>query len=464
MTRPTSTRAHQASSRGGGQTIAQKILARHAGRERVEPGEHLTCVPDHVVTQELNWPTHQRNLQRIGVQGLKRPDKAIIVVDHTPSAATGSPHAATHHLLKGLTRELGVKNFFGPGTGLRHLVLVERGFARPGSLIFSDEGNIASIGAVGALNISMSPDILVPLIKDENWVTVPRTVRIDLVGALPFGVSARDIVQTLLRDWGQGQFLQCCVEYGGPALARLSMDDRQTLLASTFHAMSDTAVMEVDDIALAYVAERAPGQPYEVITPDPDADYQQRITFDLSTLAPMVTVPPEQTGATPVDQVLGQRIDQATIGSCAGNRLQDMRDAATILRGRRIAPHVTMYITPGSAEVYAEAAREGLLEVFARAGAAVLTPGCNTCWGYLGVLTGEEVSISTHQFNYQGRNGSEQARIFLASPLTVAASAVEGCIADPRPYLQQAAYAAYLADGADDADAGSARPGRPSGH
>ncbi len=437
-----------------GQTIAQKILARHAGRERVEPGEHLTCVPDHVVTQELNWPTHRRNLQRIGVQGLKRPDKAIIVIDHTPSAATGSPHAATHHLLKGLTRELGVDNFFGPGSGLRHLVLVEKGFARPGSLIFSDEGNIASIGAVGALNISMSPDILVPLIKDENWVTVPRTVRIDLVGALPFGVGARDIVQTLLRDWGAGQFLQCCVEYGGPALAHLTMDDRQTLLASTFHSMSDTAVMEVDDIALAYVDQRAEGRPYEVVTPDPDADYQLRLTLDLSTLTPMVTVPPEQTGATPVEQVAGLRVDQATIGSCAGNRLQDMRVAALILRGRKVAPHVTMYITPRSAEVYAQAAREGLLTVFAEAGAAVLTPGCNTCWGYLGVLSGQEVSITTHQFNYQGRNGSEEARVFLASPLTVAASAVAGEIADPRPHLRQAAYDAYLADGADDPQPG----------
>ncbi|MFZ9298723.1 MAG: 3-isopropylmalate dehydratase large subunit [Hylemonella sp.] len=437
-----------------GQTIAQKILARHAGRDRVEPGEHLSCVPDHVVTQELNWPTHRRNLERIGAHGLKRPEKAIVVIDHTPSAATGSPHAATHHLLKSLTRDLGIGHFYGPGTGLRHLVLVEKGFARPGSLIFSDEGNIASIGAVGALNISMSPDILVPLLKDENWVTVPRTVRVELVGSLPFGVSARDIVQTLLRDWGQGQFLQCCVEYGGPALANLTMDDRQTLLASTFHSMSDTAVMEVDDLALAYVDARADGRPYEVVRPDPDANYHLRITLDLATLSPMVTVPPEQTGATPVEQLAGLQVDQATIGSCAGNRIQDMRDAAAILRGRKVASHVTMYISPGSSEIYAQAAREGLLEVFAQAGAAVLTPGCNTCWGYLGVLTGKEVSITTHQFNYQGRNGSEEARVFLASPLTVAASAVAGCITDPRPFLKQSASLAGQLNGGQALPAG----------
>lgn len=421
----------------GGQTIAQKILARHSGRSHVEPGEHVTCTPDHVVTQELYWPTHKRNLDRIGTRTLARPDKAVIVIDHTPSAAVGSPHAATHRMLKDLTTEMGVENFFGPNTGLRHLVLTERGFARPGSLIFSDEGNIASIGAVGALNIPMSSDMLVALLNDENWVTVPKSVRINLHGRLVPGSSARDVIQTVLRDHGAGEFLQCCVEYGGPALAFLSMDDRQTILASTFHAMSDTAIMDVDEIALNYVRERAGDRPFEPVSSDPDATYERVIELDLSTITPMVTVPPEQTGATPVEQLVGKRIHQASIGSCAGNRLQDMRDAAAVLRGRKIARHVTMYISPGSQNVYAEAAREGLLEVFAEAGATVLSPGCNTCWGYLGVLNDGEVSICTHQFNYQGRNGSDSAYVYLASPSTVAASAVAGEIADPRALLRE---------------------------
>lgn len=428
-----------------GQTIVQKILARHSGRDRVEPGEHVTCVPDHVVTQELYWPTHKRNLDRIGTYRLARPEKAVIVIDHTPSAATGSPHAATHRLLKDLTAQMGVENFFGPNTGLRHLVLVERGFARPGSLIFSDEGNIASIGAVGALNIAMSSDMLVALLKDENWVTVPKTVRINLHGRLQFGVSARDVIQSILRDWGGGEFLQCCVEYGGPGLAMLSMDDRQTILASTFHAMSDTAVMDVDDIALAYVRERAGDRPYEPVASDADAHYERVIDLDLSSIVPLVTLPPEQTGATPVGAVAGKRIHQASIGSCAGNRLQDLRDAALLLRGRKIARHVTMYISPGSQNIYAQAAREGLLEIFAEAGATVLSPGCNTCWGYLGVLNEGEVSICTHQFNYQGRNGSMDSHVYLASPLTVAASAIAGEIVDPRPWLLEASPAGSVA-------------------
>ena len=419
----------------GGQTIAQKILARHSGRSHVEPGEHVTCTPDHVVTQELYWPTHKRNLDRIGTRKLARPDKAVIVIDHTPSAAMGSPHAATHRMLKDLTTEMGVENFFGPNTGLRHLVLTERGFARPGPLIFSDEGNIASIGAVGALNIPMSSDMLVALLNDENWVTVPKSVRINLNGRLTPGSSARDVIQTILRDYGAGEFLQCCIEYGGPALAFLSMDDRQTILASTFHAMSDTAIMDVDEIALNYVRERSGDRPFEAVSSDPDATYERVIELNLSTITPMVTVPPEQTGATPVEQLVGKRIHQASIGSCAGNRLQDLRDAAALLKGRKIARHVTMYISPGSQNVYVEAAREGFLEVFAEAGATVLSPGCNTCWGYLGILNEGEVSISTHQFNYQGRNGSEKSYVYLASAATVTASAIAGEIADPRAIM-----------------------------
>lgn len=420
----------------GGQTIAQKIIARHASRAHVEVGEYLSCVPDHVVTQELYWPTHKANLEKIGATALARPDKAIIVIDHTPSAAVGSAHAATHRLLKDLTDTLGVENFFGPQTGLRHLVLVERGFARPGSLVFSDEGNIASIGAVGALNIPTSADILVPLLKDENWLRVPKTVRINLHGRLSHGVSARDVVQTIIRDHGQGDFLQCCIEYGGPGLQGLSLDDRQTILACTFHTMSDTAIMEVDQLALDYVAARANGRPYEAVFSDPDARYEQVIDIDLARIGPMVTVPPELTGAQPVAALAGTRIHQATIGSCAGNRLQDMRDAARILQGRSVARKVTMYISPGSQNVYAQAAREGLLEIFATAGATVLSPGCNTCWGYLGVLNEHETSISTHQFNYQGRNGADSAHIYLGSPLTVAASAVCGEIVDPRTLLR----------------------------
>jgi 3-isopropylmalate/(R)-2-methylmalate dehydratase large subunit len=187
------------------------------------------------------------------------------------------------------------------------------------------------------------------------------------------------------------------------------------------------------------VEERAGGRPYYLLHSDPDASYVLETEYDLSALTPMVTVPPDLHGAVRVEEVAGRRIDQAAIGSCAGNRLDDLRAAATILRGRRIDRAVTMYITPGSREVYAKAAREGLLDTFMAAGATVLAPGCTTCWGYEGVLCDGDVSISTHQMNYHGRNGSRMARAYLASPYVVAASAVAGRIADPRALLAEGA-------------------------
>jgi 3-isopropylmalate/(R)-2-methylmalate dehydratase large subunit len=422
------------------QTVAQKIIARAAGREAVEVGAYVTVSADYTACQELFWPGHKRNLERIGVDRIPRPDKAVMVIDHSTSAAMGSHHHETHRTLRDWCERQGIANFFGPGNGLRHLVLTERGFARPGTLIFSDEGNIASIGALGALNVPISTEVLVSLIQDENWLAVPPSARITLTGQLGLGVTARDVIQTILRDaTPDGRLLQCCVEFDGPGIAELSLDDRQTLLASLFHSGAYTGIMEPDALALEYVRARDAGRPWQVVRADPGAAYVAHLTYDLGAIAPMVTVPPEAHGAVPVEQAAGTRIDQASIGSCAGGRLDDLRAAARILRGRKVAPHVTLYVTPGSRGVYAEAAREGLLEILAEAGAAVLAPGCTTCWGYQGVLNDEEVSISTQQFNYQGRNGSRSARVFLAGPHVVAASAVEGRIADPRPLLAEAA-------------------------
>lgn len=418
------------------QTIAQKIIARAAGRDTVEVGDYVTVTPDYVACQELFWPGHKRNLERIGVDRIPRPDKAVMVIDHSTSAAMGSHHHETHRTLRDWCDRQGIGNFFGPGNGLRHLVLTERGFARPGTLIFSDEGNIASIGALGALNIPISTEVIVALIQDSNWLAVPPSARVTLTGRLGPGVTARDLIQTILRDvTPDGRLLQCCVEFDGEGIAALSLDDRQTVLASLFHSGAYTGIMEPDAAALDYVRARDGGRPWQAVRADAGAVYVTRMSYDLGAIVPMVTVPPDAHGAVPVGDAAGQRIDQASIGSCAGNRIEDMRDAARLLRGRRVAPHVTLYITPGSREVYATAAREGLLEIFAEAGAAVLAPGCTTCWGYQGVLNDNEVSLSTQQFNYQGRNGARTSRVFLAGPLTVAASAIAGHIVDPREML-----------------------------
>lgn len=419
------------------QTMAEKIIARAAGSDSVSPGQFVEVTPDYSVGHEMFWPLHQRHMKEIGVDRFPFPEKVILVIDHTTAATLDSPYVKTHSELREFVQRTGFKNFFDVGRGgLRHLVMVEQGFARPGLFIFSDEGNIASLGAFGALNMPISWEVLVPMIEDRNWILVPDSVRINLTGQMQTGVLVRDLVQAINRDFANGdRMLQKCVEFDGPGISELSLDNRQGLLAGMYQTGADTAIMRVDDVALRYVEERAEGRPYDPVESDPDAAYAFEATYDLSDLSPYVTVPPEQHTVVDVSEVQGTRVDHATIGSCASNRLDDLRAAARILKGRKIAPHVTMYISPGSAEVYGKAASEGLLETFTNAGAAVLLPGCNTCFGYVGAMGDNVVAISTHQQNYNGRSGSASASIYLASPYVVAASALAGEIADPREFL-----------------------------
>jgi 3-isopropylmalate/(R)-2-methylmalate dehydratase large subunit len=417
-------------------TMAEKIVARAAGRDSVVPGEYVTVSPSYTVCQEISWQPRKRIMEQAGSKTMKRPDKVVMVVDHTTSASMGTPYYQTHREMQDFARETGAK-FFGPGSGLRHLVMTERGYAKPGDLIFSDEPNIATVGVVGALNIAMSSEVVVSQLTDENWVMVPRSVRFNLRGSFSRGVMARDLVQVIIRDYAQTDTLsQSCIEYAGPAIAGMSLDERQSILACSYHAGADSALMPVDDLALAYARERAPDADVQAIFSDPGAHYDFETEYDLSQIEPMISPPPELHNAAPVSTFAGLHIDQAALGSCANSRLDDMRAVAEILKGRTIAPHVTFYITPGSREVYAKAASEGLFEIFMQAGATVLAPGCTTCWGYEGFLNPGETQLSTHQMNYHGRNGSRDSRSYLTSPYVVAAAAVAGKVVDPREVLR----------------------------
>ncbi len=410
-----------------GATIAEKIVARAAGRDSVTPGEYVMVTPDVSVGHEMFWPLHDRHMKQIGIDRFPKPEKVVLVIDHTPLAALDSPYVKTHQELRDFVRRTGFRNFFDVGRGgLRHQVMIERGFARPGMLVFSDEGNIAALGAVGALNFPISWEVIVPMVTDANWVVVPHTARFTLTGRLPRGSMARDLVHVINR------------EFAGPGLSTLSMDARQGLLSGMYHCGADTAVMPVDELARAYVESRAEGRPWEAFESDPDATFALERSYDLSAIEPVVTVPPEQHTVVPARELKGTRVDHATIGTCANNRLEDLRAAAEVLRGRRIAPHVALYVSPGSPEIFAAAAADGTLSVLSDAGAMILGPGCNTCFGYVGALSAGQTAISTQQQNYHGRSGSPDARIFLGSPYVVAASAVAGEILDPREMLGEA--------------------------
>jgi 3-isopropylmalate/(R)-2-methylmalate dehydratase large subunit len=420
-----------------GQTIAQKIISRVAGRETVEPGEFVMVSPDYTVGCEMYWPMHAQHMRDMGIDKFANADKVVMVIDHTTYTSTGSIYGELQSDMREFAKRTGMKNFFDVGRGgLRHMVMVERGFARPGLFIFSDEPNIASVGVFGTLNMPISWEVLVTMVTDENWIQVPDTARITVTGKMGHGVYVRDLVQAVNRDFAASDtLLPMCLEYAGPGISELSLDNRQALLACAYHAGANTAIMEVDEKAMAWVEQRADGRPFYHYKSDDDANFALEKTYDLSDLTPLVTAPPVQSNVVEVGEVTGIKINQATVGSCASNRLDDLRAAAKILKGRQVASGVTMYISPGSQEIYGQAAAEGLLTTFTEAGAVVMSPGCNTCWGYLGVLNDGEVSISTHQENYRGRNGSFNSDVYLGSPYVVAASAVKGEIADPREML-----------------------------
>ena len=417
------------------QTACQKIIARAAGLESVEPGEYVTIVPDYTVCQEISWAARKAILEKAGLTELAQPDRTVMVVDHTTAAGMGTGYQQAHKEMGEFARSQGAR-FFGPGSGLRHNVMTENGYAAPGALILSDEPNIATVGAVGALNFSVSSEVVVTQVFRSNWISVPRQIRFRLEGRLRPGVMARDLVQRIIRDYAQDDTLsQSCVEYAGPGVAELSMDERQSILACTYHAGADTALMPVDDTTRAWMRGRGMSWQEETATSDPDAPYEYEAAYDLSDVTPMVTVPPELHGATPVEEVAGRRIDQAALGSCANGRLEDLHAAARVVAGKQVAPGVVFYVTPGSREIYRRASEDGTLARLVASGATILAPGCTTCWGYEGKLNAGEVQISTHQMNYHGRNGHRDSLSYLASPYTVAASALAGEIADPRPHL-----------------------------
>jgi len=276
-----------------GHTVAQKIIARAAGRERVEQGEYVTVSPDYTACQDISWPSRKSIMDAAGVTSLARPEKTLLVVDHTTAAGMGSVYHQNHREMREFAERTGAL-FFGPGSGLRHLMLTEGGYARPGMLVFSDEPNIGSVGAVGALNFAVSSEVVVSSVLDRNWLMVPRGARITLTGRLADGVQIRDLAQILIRDYAETDRLsQCCVEYVGDGISTLSLDERQTLLACTYHAGPDNALTPVDDAVLDYVRPRAGDRAFHVFAGDPDATYVFETRYDLGELEPMVTVPPE---------------------------------------------------------------------------------------------------------------------------------------------------------------------------
>ena len=414
-----------------GTTLAQKIIARAAGRERVEVGEIVFASPDLVVTIDRQFPRVVLDLEKIGITSLFDPDRHVVVIDHEVPV-TSIATATRYDSIRKMVRRLGIKKFYDIGNhGISHQLMLDKGQVKPGQLIVSDDTHCPTLGAVGAFGVAGLSEMPYVFVKGKIWLKVPHTIKVVIDGKLSPGTMARDVAQYVISQIGADRADYRVLEFHGSTVGYLSLEQRMTLCNVATEIGVKTALINPDAVTDAYV-ERHGMLPQKWLSSDHDADYEHVLKFDAEQLGPMVAVPPNPDDVVPIAQVQGVRIDQAYVGSCAGGRMEDLRAAADILRGRRIHPGVRCIIVPSSQDLYLAALREGLFDIFVEAGAIVSVPTCAFCFGASGPLADGETCIGTSTRNDTGRMGNPNASIYIASAATVAASAVTGRITDPR--------------------------------
>lgn len=417
-----------------GQTITEKILARASGQSQVEPGDIIWATVDMAMMNDSSGPRRfAKNLEKFGGR-VWDPDRVMVVSDHF-APASGELEAQILKVTREWAREQGITRFHEM-EGIMHNIPVERGYVVPGMLLIGADSHSCTPGAVGCLAIPVSStDLLGVLVTGEIWLRVPETLKVIWMGTLQPGVMAKDMMLHLLRDIGSGGALYMTIEYDGEAVHALPMDDRLTLTNMAIEAGAKTGIIEPDDVTIRYVQERGRLDIDPVIS-DADANYKHVITYDASTLEPLVALPYSPANGVPVNKTGDVSIQQAYIGACTGAKYYDIAAAAAILKGHRIAAGTRMFVAPATADAYRLAASDGTLATLLEAGATMLPPTCNACAGLSnGILSENERCISSTNRNFRGRMGPLSSEVFLASPATVAASAITGRITDPREFL-----------------------------
>jgi 3-isopropylmalate/(R)-2-methylmalate dehydratase large subunit len=412
-------------------TLVEKILAEHSDNKEVSPGEFINVRVDLVMANDITAPIAIREFRRLGVDRVFDPDKVVMVPDHfVPNKDIASAEQAK--LMREFAYEQGIIYFEVGEMGIEHVLLPEQGLVLPGEVVIGADSHTCTYGALGAFATGMgSTDIAVAMATGDIWMKVPPTIRLIYHGNLGEWVGGKDLILYTIGQIGVDGALYSAVEFAGEAIEALSMDGRFTMANMAIEAGAKAGIFGVDNKTQLYVKSRA-DRPYLVYEPDSDAEYSNVIEYDVSNMEPQVALPHSPANVRPVSQVGNIEIDQAVIGSCTNGRIEDLRVAAQILKGRKIHRGVRCIIIPGSQQVYLDALVEGMLGVFIRAGAVVSTPTCGPCLGgHMGVLADGEKCVSTTNRNFVGRMGSTKAEVYLANPAVAAASAVMGRIASP---------------------------------
>ena len=415
-----------------GMTMTQKILAAHAGLPSVKAGDLIEANLDLVLGNDITTPVAVAAFDSAGLTKVFDPEKIAIVLDHyTPCKDIKS--AQLCDTARRFAKRFGITHLYDVGTaGIEHALLPEKGLVGPGDCVIGADSHTCTYGALGAFSTGVgSTDMAAGMAIGENWFKVPAAIKVTLTGKLKPYVSGKDVILHLIGRIGVDGALYKSLEFTGPGVAELSMDDRFTISNMAIEAGAKNGIFPVDEKTMEYVSGRFT-RPVVVQKADDDAEYEQEVSINLSTLESTVSLPHLPSNTKTVSQVKGLPIQQVVIGSCTNGRISDMRVAAGILKGRKVADGVRCIVIPATQEVYLQCVREGLTEIFIEAGCAFSTPTCGPCLGgHMGVMCEGERSVSTTNRNFVGRMGHVKSEVVLASPAIAAASAVKGCIADP---------------------------------
>ena len=416
-----------------GMTMTQKILAAHAGLPEVKAGQLIEAKLDLCLGNDITAPVAVNEFERCGACGVFDKSRVALVMDHfTPNKDIKAAEQVKR--VREFANKYDVENFFDVGRmGVEHAILPEQGLVGPGDCVIGADSHTCTYGALGAFSTGVgSTDLAAGMATGTAWLKVPSALKIELTGRPSRYVGGKDVILHLIGLIGVDGALYRSLEFTGEGVAALSMDDRLCIANMAIEAGAKNGIFPVDDVTLAYVKDRFKRE-IRVFEADPDAEYDEVITIDLSALRPTVAFPhlPENTKA--IDECKDQvKIDQAVIGSCTNGRIEDMRAAAQILKGRKVAKGVRCIIIPATQQIWLDSMHEGLFDIFIEAGAVVSTPTCGPCLGgHMGILAAGERAVSTTNRNFVGRMGHVDSEVYLSNPYVAAASAVTGTISDP---------------------------------
>ena len=417
-----------------GMTATQKIFARHAGRKSVAAGELITADVDLVLGNDITSPVAIAEMKKAGERVLD-PDKVVLVLDHfVPAKDIKS--AEQCKIVRDFAREQGIKHFYDVGcAGVEHALLPELGLVRPAALIVGADSHTCTYGALGCVSTGIgSTDMAFAMLTGKLWFKVPRAIKVVLSGKKRKYVTGKDVVLALIGMLGVDGATYESLEFFGD-LSELSADDRLTVANMAVECGAKNAFFPVDDVSRAYLASRGVQvRDEDIVLPDPDADYERTVHLDLDAVLPAVAFPhlPSNVRFFGKDVPNGIKIDQAVIGSCTNGRISDMRAAASVMKGRKVAKGVRCIVIPATMKVYKQCLDEGLTSVFIESGAVVSTPTCGPCLGgYMGILAHGERAVATTNRNFVGRMGDVTSEVYLASPYVAAESAIRGELACP---------------------------------